>query len=100
MIVNLKIILIGELLSICLVLVLSRSYNMPMKECVAKSFAPKKISQIQFGTMDNVEIERVSEVQISSRELFQMPSRDAAPFGCMDSRLGVSDKSSSCNTCG
>lgn len=69
------------------------------KLIVTPSNAPKKISQIQFGTMSTEEIQRVAQVQVSSRVLFQMPVRNAAPHGCMDARLGISDKISACKTC-
>lgn len=36
---------------------------------------------------------------MSSRVLFQMPNRNAAVNGCMDARLGISDKISHCQTC-
>lgn len=41
----------------------------------------------------------MSEFQVFSRELFKMPKRIPAPNGCLDPRLGVSDKSSVCETC-
>lgn len=41
----------------------------------------------------------MSEFQVYSRELFKMPERTPAPNGCLDPRLGVSDKTSTCNTC-
>lgn len=66
---------------------------------ILKSSAPKKISKIQFGTLNNEEIKLAAEIQVSNREVFQMPLRNAAPFGCMDPRLGISDKVSSCKTC-
>ena len=59
---------------------------------MAKSSAPKKITNIQFGTLINEEIQRISEFEITSQELFGVN-------GIMDPRLGVSDKSSLCKTC-
>lgn len=41
----------------------------------------------------------MSEFQVFSRELFKMPERIPAPNGCLDPRLGVSDKSAVCETC-
>ena len=70
------------------------------KLTVMQSSAPKKIAKIQFGTMETDEIKLVSEVRVSSRELYQMPLRNAAPYGCLDPRLGISDKTSACKTCG
>lgn len=68
------------------------------KETVKLSSAPKKISKIQFGVMNTEEIQRVSELRVSNRELFEMPKRNAAPNGCLDPRLGISDKASNCST--
>ncbi|KAL3917569.1 MAG: hypothetical protein SGILL_004651, partial [Bacillariaceae sp.] len=59
----------------------------------------KKISNIQFGLLSPSEIQRLAEFQVTSRELFSMPSRKPAPGGCLDPRLGVSDKISVCATC-
>lgn len=61
--------------------------------------APKRISHIQFGILSPEEMQRVAEFQVSSRELFTMPSRKPAHGGCLDPRLGISDKVSSCATC-
>lgn len=69
------------------------------KLTILKSSAPKKISKIQFGTLNSEEIKLSAEIQVSNREVFQMPLRNAAPYGCMDPRLGISDKVSSCKTC-
>jgi len=61
---------------------------------------PKRIAHLQFGTLSDTEISRMSEFNVTSRELFSMPSRAPAPGGCLDPRLGISDKVSSCHTCG
>lgn len=69
------------------------------KMLVKQDLAPKKISGIQFGLLSAAEIQRLAEFQVTSRELFTMPSRNPAPGGCLDPRLGVSDKNSICQTC-
>jgi DNA-directed RNA polymerase III subunit RPC1 len=61
--------------------------------------APKRISHLQFGILSPEEMQRLAEFQVASRELFSMPSRKPAHGGCLDPRLGVSDKVSSCATC-
>jgi DNA-directed RNA polymerase III subunit RPC1 len=66
---------------------------------VELSTIPKRVSHIQFGLADAEEIQRMSELQVCSRELFRMPQRNPAPNGCLDPRLGVSDKHSECKTC-
>jgi DNA-directed RNA polymerase III subunit RPC1 len=67
---------------------------------VQQSNAPKKISKIQFGTFDSDEIKLTAELRVSNREIYQMPMRNPAPFGCLDPKLGISDKTSACKTCG
>jgi DNA-directed RNA polymerase III subunit RPC1 len=69
------------------------------KKIVDVSSAPKKIAKIQFGTLNTSSIQKYAEFQVASRELFKMPQRTPAPFGCLDTRLGISDKLSSCQTC-
>jgi DNA-directed RNA polymerase III subunit RPC1 len=69
------------------------------KRLVRADLAPKRISHIQFGILSPEEMQRLSEFQVCSRELFSMPSRKPAASGCLDPRLGVSDKVSSCATC-
>jgi DNA-directed RNA polymerase III subunit RPC1 len=77
------------------------------KKIVGQSSAPKKISQIQFGTLDSAEIQKVAEVRVANRTIFsppsaQNPQRHPATDGCMDPRMGVSGKSNpdKCETCG
>ena len=69
------------------------------KRLVKGDLVPKKIAKIQFGLLSPAEMQRLAEFQVTSRELFSMPSRNPAPGGCLDPRLGVSDKVSTCATC-
>lgn len=69
------------------------------KSLIQLDSAPKKISHLQFGLLSPLEMQRLAEFQVTSRELFSMPSRAPAPGGCLDPRLGVSDKVSICTTC-
>lgn len=69
------------------------------KGLVKGDIMPKRISHLQFGILSPSEMQRLAEFQVSSRDLFRMPSRTPAPGGCLDPRLGVSDKVSSCATC-
>lgn len=69
------------------------------KRLVRGDIAPKRISHIQFGILSPDEMQRLAEFQVCSRELFTMPSRKPATAGCLDPRLGVSDKVSTCATC-
>lgn len=74
-------------------------YARTSKCLIATAQTPQKISHLQFGLLSPAEIQRVSEFQVTSRELFSMPSRTPAMGGCLDPRLGVSDKFSTCATC-
>jgi DNA-directed RNA polymerase III subunit RPC1 len=69
------------------------------KRLVKDDLAPKKIASLQFGLLSPSEMQRLAEFQVCSRELFSMPSRTPAAGGCLDPRLGVSDKVSTCATC-
>ena len=69
------------------------------KEIVPASTAPRKISKIQFGAFTADDIQKIAEIQINSRDLYQMPQRQVAPHGCLDPHLGISDKIGSCQTC-
>ncbi|EIE19808.1 beta and beta-prime subunits of DNA dependent RNA-polymerase [Coccomyxa subellipsoidea C-169] len=46
------------------------------------------------------EIIKASELQVYERSLYKMPERKPAPNGTLDPRLGVSNRSSKCSTCG
>ena len=81
--------------------------NEDRKQIVTKSNAPKRISQIQFGTLATTDIQKVSEVKVCNRTIFSPPNstnplRHPALDGCMDPRMGVSGKSNpeKCQTCG
>jgi DNA-directed RNA polymerase III subunit RPC1 len=83
------------------------SFSEDRKEIVGKSNAPKRISQIQFGTLSTTDIQKVSEVKVCNRTIFSPPTatnplRHPAVDGCMDPRMGVSGKSNpeKCQTCG
>lgn len=73
--------------------------NSNVKQPVALSSAPKKISKIQFSTLTSNEISKISEISVTNRELFVMPNRNPASLGVMDCRLGISEKKSICGTC-
>jgi DNA-directed RNA polymerase III subunit RPC1 len=69
------------------------------KDSVIASTAPRKISKIQFGAFTSDDMQKIAEIQINSRDLYQMPQRQVAPHGCLDPHLGISDKMTSCQTC-
>lgn len=70
-----------------------------VKRLVTESTAPKRISHIQFGLLAGDEVQKMSEFQLSNTSLFSKQGRAPASGGAMDKRLGVSEKSSTCDTC-
>lgn len=69
------------------------------KRLVKEDLAPKKISHLEFGLLSPSEMQKLAEFQVTSNELFTPPTRTPAPGGCLDTRLGVCDKVSTCATC-
>lgn len=61
--------------------------------------APKRITKMQFGTLSTEEIQKFAELHVCSRELYTMPQKVPSTNGCLDPRMGISDKSSTCQTC-
>ncbi|CAD6583201.1 MAG: hypothetical protein CYPHOPRED_002256 [Cyphobasidiales sp. Tagirdzhanova-0007] len=66
--------------------------------------APKRIKYLQFGILSPQEIVAISEFEATQRDLYQLggagSERTAAPNGVLDKRLGTSEKSGLCETCG
>ena len=61
---------------------------------------PTKIDRIRFGMLSGADMERMSVLKVTSKELYKMSTTEPAPNGCLDPRLGVSSKSEVCATCG
>ena len=85
---------------------MSRQDDFLNKNIVSRSNAPRKISKIQFGTLQTEDIQRMSEVQVTNRSIFtpasaENPHRMPSESGPMDPRMGVSGKShpDRCQTC-
>ncbi|PKI83673.1 hypothetical protein MVES_002587 [Malassezia vespertilionis] len=70
-----------------------------MKELVMQD-APKKIKNIQFGVMSQAEIMNLAELEVVTRDIYDLPNRQPRVGGVLDRRMGVSDKVSTCETCG
>ncbi|ETV77719.1 hypothetical protein H257_08583 [Aphanomyces astaci] len=73
--------------------------NPLVKQFVLENDRPSKISHLNFGMLSATDMMRMSEVPIHSKDLFIMPTREPAPNGVLDKRLGVSNKSDDCETC-
>ena len=71
-------------------------------KAVATSSERKRIAQIQFGTLARHEIARLSEFEVTSDKGYEPSQAARTPVvgGVLDRRLGVSDKQSTCETCG
>lgn len=70
-----------------------------MKETVV-DVAPKCISGIQFGALSDAEIVSQSEVEVSTRNLFDLDhGRTPVKNGALDPKMGISSNASECATC-
>ncbi|KAL0083699.1 hypothetical protein J3Q64DRAFT_1748787 [Phycomyces blakesleeanus] len=70
-----------------------------MKEQVNDN-TPKRIRHIQFGVMSPQNMVKISEFEITQRDLYQPESRTPVKGGVLDLRLGTSNKEAVCDTCG
>ena len=95
-----------------------KSFNVKESLVTDKQLAkPKRITNLSFGLFGGAEIVRAGEIQVCSQRLYELdhnrtPVRNGKPHftllsaliarlaGCLDPRLGVSDKVSECQTCG
>eukprot|EP01132_Coremiostelium_polycephalum_P002078 gene2078-2564_t len=71
-----------------------------MVELIKEDDGPKKIGHIQFGLLSAEDMIRLSHVQIINKELFDATKRTPTPYGVLDNKLGTSEKSVLCQTCG
>ncbi|KAG0679034.1 DNA-directed RNA polymerase III subunit C1 (rpo31) [Kluyveromyces marxianus] len=70
-----------------------------MKDTVV-DIAPKKIKGISFSALSAADIVAQSEVEISTRDLFDLDNgRSAKEGGALDAKMGVSSSQAECNTC-
>ncbi|KAJ7929053.1 hypothetical protein B0H13DRAFT_1965408 [Mycena leptocephala] len=70
-----------------------------MKEPVSHQ-APKIIKQLQFSLLNAQETVKISEFEVTHRELYTATDRLPVKDGVLDRRLGTSDKNAYCETCG
>jgi len=59
---------------------------------VEESSRRKHIAQINFGLLSGAEMVKLSHIQVCNHELYQINTRIPTKYGCLDPRLGVSDK--------
>lgn len=62
---------------------------------------PKKIKSIEFGILSNTDILSQGVCEISDRKLFDLENnRKVVAHGPLDARMGISNKTAKCETCG
>ncbi|XYA00990.1 DNA-directed RNA polymerase III subunit [Meyerozyma guilliermondii] len=70
-----------------------------MKEVVV-DIAPKKIAGLEFGVLSSKDILAQSEVEVSTRDLYDLErGRSAKEGGALDTKMGISSNASECSTC-
>jgi DNA-directed RNA polymerase III subunit RPC1 len=63
---------------------------------------PKKVSEIQFGVFSIQDTKQLSVCELYERDLYNITLQNRPPTvgGALDRRLGTSDKTVLCETCG
>ncbi|KAI8911804.1 hypothetical protein EDD86DRAFT_203319 [Gorgonomyces haynaldii] len=63
---------------------------------------PKVITQIDFGVFSGQEAKQLSVIELHHRDLYDVSKqvRTPMPFGALDRRMGTSEKTTDCETCG
>ncbi|KAI0052660.1 beta and beta-prime subunits of DNA dependent RNA-polymerase [Auriscalpium vulgare] len=70
-----------------------------MKDIVSHN-APKVIKRLQFSTLSPQDVVKISEFQVTHRDLYTSTDRAPVKDGVLDRRLGTSEKGAFCETCG
>ncbi|KAF8974574.1 hypothetical protein BDZ97DRAFT_1774354 [Flammula alnicola] len=70
-----------------------------MKEAVSHQ-APKVIKKLQFSLLNAQDTVKISEFEVTHRDLYTATDRLPVKNGVLDRRLGTTDKSAFCETCG
>ena len=66
----------------------------------ASAQRPSAVEAIHFNLLSAKDVMHISELAVSERNLYDMPDRVPRPAGLLDPRLGTSDKTIKCATCG
>ncbi|KAI9371302.1 DNA-directed RNA polymerase III largest subunit [Aspergillus egyptiacus] len=62
---------------------------------------PKVIKELKFGVLSNDDIVSQGVVEVSDRKFYNLENdRAVVPHGPLDGRMGISNKTSTCQTCG
>ena len=65
-----------------------------------KDNTPKTVDTVEFGIFSKSDIDRVSEIEIVSSDLYNYTTtKEPVPYGALDKRLGCTEKNAVCETC-
>ncbi|KAF8876261.1 hypothetical protein BD779DRAFT_1560988 [Infundibulicybe gibba] len=70
-----------------------------MKEVVSHQ-APKVIKKLQFSLLNAQDTVKISEFEVTHRDLYTATDRLPVKHGVLDRRLGTTEKNAFCETCG
>ncbi|KAL0949102.1 hypothetical protein HGRIS_009191 [Hohenbuehelia grisea] len=70
-----------------------------MKETVSHQ-APKVIKKLQFSLLNAQDTVKISEFEVTHRDLYTVTDRLPVKDGVLDRRLGTTEKNAFCETCG
>ena len=71
-----------------------------MTEFVHKSSeGPQRVGTIKYGVLTGSEMRDMAHVICTRSQIYQQPTMEPMPDGVLDSRMGVSDQKSHCQTC-
>jgi len=72
-----------------------------MKELYRETDVAKKIGYLKFGLLSSEQMRQQAHLHVVSKALYsQDNSRKPIPYGVLDHRMGTSQKTASCDTCG
>ena len=70
------------------------------KDWVGGCARPQRISKLSFGILSGQDVINASELEITNKALFVLPTRTPAVSGVLDRRMGTSRRGEMCETCG
>ena len=74
--------------------------NQTQKQFIAGGARPQRISKLSFGILSAQDTINSSELEVTNKALFVLPTRRPAIGGVLDRRLGTSRRGETCDTCG
>lgn len=72
-----------------------------VKEQYRETDSARKISHVRFGLHNAVQMSQLAHLHVVCKNLYTQDNlHQPVPFGVLDHRMGISSKSSTCDTCG